>query len=157
LVQESFSGAEIRHIQTMEEQADATIVPERLVALLSALFGGLGLLLAAIGLYGLLAYTVARRIHEIGIRMALGATRRDVIRMVLLDAMGMVCAGLLIGVPLVLWSKRFAVSLVDGLPIGNTEPILFGAAAMLAVALLAAFLPARFASRVDPMVALRNN
>ena len=128
------------------------------MALLSALFGGLGLLLAAISeIGGLLAYTVARRIREIGIRMALGATRSGVIRMVLLDAMGMVCAGLFIGIPLVFWSRRFAEGLLEGLPMGSLAPIVIGAAAMLAVALLAAFLPARFASRVDPMVALRND
>ncbi len=156
LVHESFSAAEVRRIQTMQEQVDATIVPERLMALLSGLFGALGLMLAAIGLYGLLAYTVARRVHEIGIRMALGATRSDVIRMVLLDAMAMVCLGLALGIPLVLWSKPLARSLVEGLPVDSLLPVVFGAGAMLAVALLAAFLPARLASRVDPMVALRN-
>jgi ABC-type antimicrobial peptide transport system permease subunit len=89
--------------------------------------------------------------------MALGATRSDVIRMVLGDAMGMVCAGLIIGVPVVFWSKRFAASLVDGLSAESLVPIVFGAlAAMFAVALLAAYIPARLASRVDPMVALRN-
>jgi putative ABC transport system permease protein len=156
VVRESFSAVEVQRIQTMEEQVDATIIPERLMAMLSGLFGALGLMLAAIGLYGLLAYTVARRIHEIGIRMALGATRNDVIRMVLGDALGMVCAGLVIGVPVVFWSRRFAASLIEGMPAESLVPIAFGAVAMFAVALLAAFIPARFASRVDPMVALRN-
>jgi putative ABC transport system permease protein len=140
---------------TLSDQVDASIVPERLVATLSGLFGALGSLLAAIGLYGLLAYTVARRINEIGIRMALGATRADVTRMVLADALGMVAAGLAIGAPLALWARRFAANLIQGLPAESAVPIAFGAAAMIAVALLAAYLPARRAAGVDPMEALR--
>ena len=79
---------------TLTEQLDSSIVAERMIALLSGVFAALGLLLAAIGLYGLLAYTVARRTNEIGIRMALGATTGDVTRMVLRGAMALVCAGL---------------------------------------------------------------
>jgi predicted permease len=95
----------VAKVTTMADQVDASIVPERLIAMLSGLFGILGSLLAAIGLYGLLAYTVARRVNEIGIRMALGATPSDEIRMVLRDALGMVCAGLAIGVPIALWAN----------------------------------------------------
>ena len=76
----------------------------------SGFFGALGAALAAIGLYGLLAYTVARRTNEIGIRMALGATERDVTRMVLKGALGLVCAGLVVGAPIAVWSKRFAAA-----------------------------------------------
>jgi ABC-type antimicrobial peptide transport system permease subunit len=119
------------------------------------LFGALGSVLAAIGLYGLLAYTVARRINEIGVRMALGATPVDVIRMVLGDALGMVLAGLAIGVPLAFWGRQFATSLIQDLPVDTTVPIAFGAVAMIAVALAAAYVPARRAARVDPMEALR--
>jgi predicted permease len=146
----------VRRITTMAEQMDGVIVPERLVALLSGLFGGLGLLLAAIGLYGLLAYTVARRVHEIGVRMALGATRGDVSRRVLTDALGMVSAGLLIGVPITIWGKTFAASMIEGLQLDSPAPIAFGGATMIAVALLAAYLPARRAARVDPIEALRH-
>jgi ABC-type antimicrobial peptide transport system permease subunit len=87
--------------------------------------------------------------------MALGATSRDVTRMVLADALAMVGAGLMAGVPLVLWSKRFAVSVVEGLRVEIAAPVILGAAVMVAVALAAAYLPARRAARVDPMVALR--
>jgi predicted permease len=146
----------VARITTLSDQVDATIVPERLIAALSGLFGALGTLLAAIGLYGLLAYTVARRISEIGIRMALGATRSNVLRMVLGDALGMVCAGLAAGVPIAFWSKSFAASLIQDLPVKSAVPIAFGAAAMIAVALLAAYAPARRAARVDPMEALRH-
>jgi putative ABC transport system permease protein len=140
---------------TLAAQMDASIVPERLIAALSEVFGALGSLLAAIGVYGLLAYTVARRIGEIGIRMALGATRGGVVRMVVADALGMVAAGLAIGVPMALWGRRFARSVLDGLPLADPLPIVLGALAMLAAALVAAYLPARRAARVDPMEALR--
>ena len=85
------------------------------MATLSGLFGALGALLAAIGLYGLLAYTVARRTSEIGVRMALGATERDVTRMVLKSALGLVRAGLVAGVPVAIWSRRLAASLIQDL------------------------------------------
>jgi predicted permease len=145
----------IKNVRTMADQVDETIVPERLIALLSGWFGALGALLAAIGLYGLLAYTVARRINEIGIRMALGATSSKVTRMILREALSMVCAGLVIGIPLAFWGKRFAATLIADLPAASVAPIVFGSVGMIALALLAAYVPARRAARVDPMVALR--
>jgi predicted permease len=143
-------------VTTLADQVDASIVTERLIATLSGLFGALGSVLTAIGIYGLLAYTVARRINEIGIRMVLGATRNDVIRMVLGDALGMVCVGLAIGAPITYWGKSFAASLIQDLPVKSAAPIAFGAATMTAVALLAAYVPARRAAGVDPMEALRH-
>ena len=150
-----FTGVPIVRIRTMNEQIDSTIVPERLIAMLSAGFGALGALLAAIGLYGLLAYTVARRTHEIGVRVALGAAGPDVMRLVLRDVLWMVCAGLAIGAPLAFWGERIAASLISGLPVASTLPIVVAAAIMIAVGLIAAYLPARRAMKVDPMVALR--
>lgn len=145
----------IVHIMTMNEQIDTSIVPERLIAMLSGCFGALGALLAAIGLYGLLAYTVARRTHEIGVRRALGAAGTDVMRIVLRDVLWMVCAGLAVGAPLAFWVKRVAASLIPNLPVASLLPIVVAAAIMIAVGLIAAFLPARRAMRVDPIVALR--
>jgi len=145
----------IVRIMAMSEQIDSSIVPQRLIAMVSAGFGLLGALLAAIGLYGLLAFTVARRTHEIGVRMALGAARTDVVRIVLRDALWMVCAGFAIGAPLAFWGKRVAASLISDLPIASPLPIVVAAAIMIAVGLIAAYLPARRAMRVDPMVALR--
>jgi predicted permease len=142
-------------LMTMNQQIDASIVPERLVAMLSGSFGVLGALLAAIGLYGLLAYTVTRRRHEIGVRMALGATRSDVMRSVLRDAVWMVCAGLALGAPLAFWAKSVAASLIPNLPSAGAVPIVVAAAIMIAVGLIATYLPARRAIGVDPMVALR--
>ncbi len=148
--------APIVHIKTMNEQIDASIVPEQLVAALSAWFGVLGALLAAIGLYGLLAYTVARRTQEIGVRMALGATRGGVMRMILGDALWMVCAGLVIGAPLAFWGKSVAASLIRDLPAKSPISIVFGGGVMIALGLISAYIPARRAMRVDPMVALRH-
>jgi predicted permease len=141
-------------VTTMIEQVDAAMIPERLIAMLSGFFGALGALLAAVGLYGLSAYTVARRTPEIGIRMALGATRGDMIRMVLMNALALVGTGIAIGVPLALWGTRVAAALVDGLPDAIAVPF-WSAAAMIAVALAAAFVPARRASAVNPIDALR--
>jgi hypothetical protein len=140
---------------TMNEQIDASIVPERLIATLSGWFGALGALLAAIGLYGLLAYTVTRRTHEIGVRIALGATRSDVMAMVLRDALWTVCAGLVLGAPLAFWANSVAVSLVHGLPVKSPVSIVFGGAVMIVLGLVAAYIPARRAMGFDPMIALR--
>ena len=147
----------VAKITTLAEFIDASIVQERLTAILSSLFGALGSILAAIGLYGLLAYTVARRTKEIGIRMAIGANRMDLIRMVLRDAGLMLTAGLAIGIPASIAAQRLASSLMPDLSTGDTRALAaFGAASMLAVALLAALLPARRAARVEPMEALRH-
>ncbi len=145
----------IVRVVTMNEQVDASIVPERLIATLSGWFGGLGALLAAVGLYGLLAYTVTRRGHEIGVRMALGATRSDVMGMVLRDALWTVCAGLAVGAPLAFWAKSVAVSLVHGLPANGLVSIVFGAVVMIVLGLVAACIPTRRAMNFDPMVTLR--
>jgi len=145
----------VKRVNTMADQIDETIVPERLIAQLSGWFGALGALLAVIGLYGLLTYTVSRRINEIGIRMALGATRGRVTRMVLCDALGMVCAGLAVGVPIAFWGRTIAVSLIAGLPAESVAPIVLGSLGMIALALLAASVPACQAARVEPFEALR--
>jgi predicted permease len=145
----------IVRMMEMNQQIDSSIVPQRLFAALSAGLGALGALLAVIGLYGLLAYTVVWRTHEIGVRVALGAARSDVVRIVFRDALWMVCAGLAIGAPLAFWGKRIAASLIPDLPVASPLPILVAVAIMIAVGLIAAYLPARRAMRVDPIVALR--
>jgi ABC-type antimicrobial peptide transport system permease subunit len=143
-------------VGTLAGQVDANIVPERLIAVLSEFFGCVGALLAGIGLYGLLAYTVARRTNEIGIRMALGATARSVSGLVLRDVLGMVCAGLAAGTWMVFWARPLATSLLHDLKWDSAVPIAIGGGAMIAVALLASYVPVRRAARVDPMVALRH-
>jgi predicted permease len=155
IVLEDLKTVAVAEMTTMDALVDAWIVPERVIAMLSSFFGSAGALLAALGLYGLLAYTVTRRTNEIGIRIALGATRADISRMVLRGAFVLVCIGLAIGVPLGLLSHRAASRVVAGLPAQNVWPLLLATAAMFAIALLAAYLPVRRAVRVDPVAALR--
>jgi predicted permease len=155
VVSDVLKNVRISNVTTLAEQVDASIVPERLIATLSGFFGALGALLAAIGLYGLLAYTVTRRTNEIGIRMALGATAGDVIGGVVKTSLALAGAGVIVGAPLALLGRRVAASLIEDLPAGSVLPIAAAAAAMIAIALLAAYVPARRASRVDPMEALR--
>jgi predicted permease len=156
VVNEVLGPDAVRRVTTLAEQVDAAVVPERLLAILAGFFGAVGALLAAIGLYGLLAYTVARRTKEIGIRMALGATRADVTRMVLKSALWLVGGGVVLGVPAAFWGTRLASSAVEHLSSGGAAPIISGAIALLALALLAAYVPARRATRVDPLTALRS-
>ena len=156
IVNAVFGSDSVRRVTTLAEQVDAAIVPERLMASLAGFFGGAGALLAAIGLYGLLAYTVTRRTREIGIRMALGATRVDVMGMVLRNALWLVVAGLVIGAPVALWSNRIAASMLENLSSGGVLPIAVAVVAMIPVALLAAYLPARRATQVEPLSALRS-
>jgi predicted permease len=155
VVREVLKGVGVENVKTLDSQVDGALVPERLSAILSGLFSALGAVLAAIGLYGLLAYTVARRINEIGIRVALGATRGDISRMVLRDAFGMSFSGVIIGAAIAYWSNRFVASLIPDLPLQNGAPIAIGGALMVILALLAAYTPAHRAARVAPMEALR--
>ena len=155
IVREELKNVPVARVTTMDDLVDASVVPERVIATLSSFFGGLGASLAALGLYGLLAYTVTRRTNEIGIRIALGAAESDISRMVLRGALGLVCAGLVIGVPLALLSRRAASRVVTDLPAESVWPLVFATAAILAIALVAAYVPARRAARVDPVEALR--
>lgn len=141
-------------VTTLSEQVDSCIVPERLLAALSLVFGALGFVLVASGLYGLLAYTVAGRTREIGVRMALGATSGGIAMMIVRSALGLALAGLVAGVPLALAAERLAGGLLGAL-VEGTPTILFAAAAIVGVALLAAYVPARRAARIEPMEALR--
>jgi ABC-type antimicrobial peptide transport system permease subunit len=157
VLDDTLKTVHVAKMTTLAEQVDASIVPERLVAVLSGFFGGLAALLAAIGLYGLLAYTVARRINEIGIRIALGATRRDVMVMVLKTTLGLAGAGLLVGVPMAVLSARFAGSLIENPPLQLAVPTVVAALTMMGIALVAGYVPARCAVRVHPMDALRHS
>jgi ABC-type antimicrobial peptide transport system permease subunit len=147
-------------VHTLAQEMDAALIQERLIALLSSLFGGLALLLASVGLYGLLAFGVAQRTGELGIRMALGAGRSEVVWMILREALLLVLAGVVLGVPVALGVARVVGSRISGLLFGldATDPltIITAALSLILVATFAAYLPARRASRVDPMAALRN-
>jgi ABC-type antimicrobial peptide transport system permease subunit len=140
---------------TLTDAVNETLTQERLVALLAGFFGLLALLLFSVGLYGVMSYTVARRTAEIGIRMALGARRADVLWLVLRETLVLLLAGVVLGLPAALGAGRLISSMLYGLT--PADPVTIGAAVafLLAVAALAGYLPARRASRVDPMTALR--
>jgi predicted permease len=145
----------ILRVLTMREQIDRTLTQERLVAQLTSSFGISALLLAAVGLYGTMAYGVARRRPELGLRMALGATPAGLLRLVLRESMILVALGLGIGIPVTLVVTRLLREQLFGVAPGDPATLAFAAAVMTATALLAAYVPARRASRVHPAVALR--
>jgi predicted permease len=145
----------VRKVTTLRTRVDEATARERVLLSLASSFGGLALLLAAVGLYGTLAYAVARRRREIGVRLALGAQRATVLRLVVRESLTVAAAGIVIGVPLSLAAGQLLRGfLFDVTP--YDLPTLVGAGAVLtAVALLAAYAPARRASRVDPLAALK--
>ena len=145
----------INHIRTMQQQIDLSFDQERAVASLAGLFGVVALILAAIGLYGVTAYAVAQRTGEIGIRMALGANRGNVLGLVLLGALLQLCFGLVIGIPVALAGGRLISNQLYGVKSHDPAILALAGAILGACALLAAFLPARRAASVDPMRALR--
>ena len=140
---------------TLATQVNESLTRERLLATLSGFFGALALLLATIGLYGVMSYNVARRRNEIGIRMALGAEQTRVLSMILREVAILIGVGLAIGLAAALAATRFISSLLYG--IKSTDPLTLSLAAAIlaAVATAAGYLPARRASRQDPMTALR--
>jgi predicted permease len=159
-VREAIAGVDPRitvlKVQSFGEQIALNFNQERLIAQLTELFGALALILACLGLYGLTAYTVARRTNEIGIRMALGADRGNVLGLVLRSAIAQVGLGLAIGIPAALAGGHLLASQLY--QVKSYDPAILGAAALIlaASAILAASVPARRASRVDPIIALRH-
>ena len=141
--------------QTLEELLGTSVAPRRFNMLLLGIFAGVALVLAAVGLYGVMSYSVTWRTHEIGIRMALGAKRSDVLRLVVRQGMTMTLIGLVIGLAGAFFMSRLLIGLLYG--VSPTDPLTFTAVSitLLLVALLACLIPARRATRVDPIVALR--
>jgi predicted permease len=142
-------------VSTMAEQVQQSVLQQRLIAQLSAFFGLLALLLACIGLYGVMSYTVTRRTSELGIRMALGAERKNVLWLVMRETLLLIGTGLAIGMPLAMLGTRLVSNMLFGLVPSDPATIACSLAVLLTVAALAGYLPARRASMVDPMVALR--
>jgi len=142
-------------VRTLAEQVDHSLYQEKLVSTLSSFFGALALVLACIGLYGVMSYAVARRTNEIGVRMALGAASRRILHMVLREALMLAMLGIVIGVPAALAASRLIGTMLYGLEATDPVTILAAVAVMAAVTVLAGYVPARQATKVDPMVALR--
>jgi predicted permease len=153
------SSVPLTNFETLVQQVDRSLSQERLIATLSGFFGALALLLACVGLCGLMSYSVGTRTNEIGVRMALGAERQNVVWMILRESLALAAAGLSIGIPLALAAARLAANQISGLLFGisatSLSTLVFACAALTASAVLASYLPAWRASRVDPMVALR--
>jgi len=158
-VREIVSGADrdlpIFEIATQTEKIDRTLFQERIIAKLSSFFGILALILACIGVYGLLAYEVSRRTREIGIRMALGASRGTVMRFVLFDGLRVALASSVIGCGVALAITRYLKSFLFGIKAADPTTFLGAVGILLVIVLAACYLPARRAVRVDPLVALR--
>jgi putative ABC transport system permease protein len=142
--------------ETVATQVEASIGQERLLATLSSVFGLLALSLACIGLYGILSYTVTRRTREIGIRLALGAQPKDVLLLIFRDALWLVLAGMAIGVPAAVAATRLISSQLFGVKGADLFTIFSAGMILLAVAALASYLPARKATKVDPLLSLRH-
>jgi predicted permease len=146
---------EVQSLLTLDEQIDERLKQERLFAQLSTVFGWLALVLASVGLYGVRSYSVSRRTSEIGIRIALGATRGQIIKLVMRETAGLTAAGVVIGLAAGLALSQLVRSMLFGL--APHDPATFAGAALvlIVVAAVAGYLPALRASRVDPMAALR--
>ena len=145
----------VTDIETLPEALSASVAQPRFRTLLLGLFGVIALLLAAVGIFGVLSYSVARRTHEIGIRIALGATPSKILRLVLTESAKLILVGLAVGIPAALALTRYLATLLFA--VHPTDPLTFIGVAILltSVALIACYVPARRAMRVDPIVSLR--
>jgi putative ABC transport system permease protein len=141
----------------MTDQVSASLTQERVIAMLAGFFGALALLLAGLGLYGVTSYAVSRRRTEIGIRIALGAARATVVRLVLSRVTTLVSAGVLLGAGVSLWASKFAASLLYGVEARDPLTVVGAAVILAAVGALAGCLPAWRASRIDPAAVLRES
>ena len=155
IVRELDPNAPVQDPKVLETQFAETYLMPALFARLGAFFGGLAALLVAVGLYGTLAYRVNRRVAEIGVRMALGAARGQVLWMILQDSLVLVAAGLAVGLPLAWFGSKVMASMLYKLPLHDPLSLTAAGFGVLAVSLAAAFLPARRAASIEPMAALR--
>jgi ABC-type antimicrobial peptide transport system permease subunit len=151
-VDENVSVIEIR---TLQDEIDRTLLEDRLVTRLATFFGFVALILACLGLYGNLSYSVARRTREIGIRIAVGAGKRSVLWLVLRDVLILLAIGVAIGVPLAMATKQFAASLVFGLSPLDPGAMIASTLLLAVFAILVGYIPAHRAATMDPVLTLR--
>jgi ABC-type antimicrobial peptide transport system permease subunit len=145
----------VTNLRTMDEQVSEALSAERMMAALSTAFAVLATLLAAVGLYGVMAYTVTRRTREIGIRLALGAGPTSLVGMVMREVAVLTAAGVAIAVPVVLMLARLVEAQLYGIGPGDPVSLLLASAVLVAVSLVAGYIPAERATRVNPLRALR--
>jgi putative ABC transport system permease protein len=145
----------LERVQTMDAALAIELEAPKFSMLMLTLFAAVALALASVGIYGVISYNVTQRTSEIGVRVALGAQRRDVVRLVVGQAMAMAAAGVVVGVLLAVWGGKGLSSLLFG--VGPRDPVVLGAASvfLLAVAFAAAMAPALRAMRIDPTIAMR--
>jgi putative ABC transport system permease protein len=145
----------ISHVATLEQTISESVAPRRFTMLLVGIFAAIALALATVGIYGVMAFSVTQRTHEIGIRMALGADRSDVLRLVVRQGLRLTLAGVAFGIAGAWALTRFVTSFLYG--VRPTDPATFATVSvvLIAVSVLASYIPARRATKVDPMVALR--
>ena len=152
---ESLGHEYVIRTRTVAQTIDAELVEERVTAMLSGFFAALALLLASIGLYGLMSYTVTRRTREIGIRVAVGAHRQNVLWLVLRETLALALFGIAIGIPAAIAATHLIAKMLFGLSPSDLPTITVVSLLLLLVALFAGYLPAHRASAIDPIVALR--
>ena len=148
-------SAPIYHVLTLGQYREHSVVMPRLLTILLSVFAGLALLLACVGIYGVISYVVTQRTHEIGIRMALGAQKHDVLRMILGQGLRPALFGLSIGIVVTLRLTRLLTGLLYGVKPNDPFTFVTVAVILISVALLACYIPARRAANVDPMISLR--
>jgi putative ABC transport system permease protein len=142
-------------VMSFSQLASESLAPQRVMMLILGTFGGMALVMAVVGLYGVIANSVAQRTHEIGVRVAMGARSSDVLKLVLGQGLGLVAVGIAIGVGGALGLMRFVSSLLYGIRANDPVTLAIAAFVLAGMALGASYIPARRAMRVDPMVALR--
>jgi ABC-type antimicrobial peptide transport system permease subunit len=149
------AGIPVYAMKTVEGQLDETLLTDRLIALLSASFGLLATVLASVGLYGVMAFVVARRRKELGVRLALGAQPKTIVWMVMREVLVLLSIGLAVGIPVALAASRYVSSQLYGVEPWDPTIAVATVAVLSVVSVVAGFIPAHKASRIDPILALR--